>query len=171
MAWVREPNNIVPIMTSNTTPRGVAFASSEGAANVAAAAYNNNLGTAWYPKQSPLTPPPWKLGYEFVEPARIYGYTILSWILVGWAPKNWTFEGWTGTAWKVLHTRTNITAWSTTTPNRYLFTNTEKYLKYQLNVTASNTTNTLWICKLEMLGDPLPEPTANLLIPQAIGCF
>ena len=168
MAWTRDPDNLIQIMTSNTLPSGVAYASSDESNN-AYCAFDNNPGSAWYTFQAPVAP--WKLGYDFANGVVVYKYNILPYSSkVDWTPKNWTFEGWNGLSWVVLHTVTNA-SWSAGVANSYTFANNTKYTKYQLNISATNSGSAPWICELEMIGEPIsgdphsliPKMTSNTL--------
>jgi len=55
------------------------------------------------------------------------------------APKDWTYQGWNGSSWVTLDTQSGITTWVTGTPKIFTgFTNTTKYQKYRLNISANN---------------------------------
>lgn len=102
-------------MTSNTTPSGIASASSEGSWGApyiypAWKAFNHssidNLD-AWLTASNMTTG--W-LSYEFTSPKVISKYTLLQ--RKGQsssAPKSWTFEAFDGVNWIILDTKTNIT--------------------------------------------------------------
>ena len=130
--------NAIPIMTSNTTPSGIA--SSSGI-------WTNNLSYAeWYAFASSGSgylgnnTGCW-LAYEFTSAKIINSYSFGVPINSSSnSMKDWTFEGWTGSSWVVLHTVTNNLAasWASgyTSPS---IGNTTAYIKYRVNATSSNT--------------------------------
>jgi hypothetical protein len=108
----------VPIMTSNTTPSGIA---------------STNVGTAWYAFDAAgfnsdwivdvVSPGTW-LAYEFTSPIAIDQYSF-----AGYSNQNnWTFEAWNGSTWIVLHTITGASVTSYTSP---LLGNSTAYIKYR----------------------------------------
>ena len=129
----------VPAMTSNTTPSGIASASTfYGSGYEAYRAFlNGNSGGPFIAGTAPF----W-LAYEFTSPKIIDRYDMA--IGIGYATSNtmrdWTFEGWTGSAWVVLHTVTNyLTAsWSSGYTSPASIGNTTAYIKYRYNCTAAN---------------------------------
>jgi hypothetical protein len=119
----------VPLMTSNTTPSGIASANFEQSGQPAWFSFNRqtSVGNGLYGSNAPA----W-LAYEFPELKIINAYQL---ILRNdqYDPKDWTFEGWNGTNWIVLHTVVN-NAGSYNSPN---LGNTTPYLKYRINVSAT----------------------------------
>lgn len=126
----------VPVMTSNTTPSGVAASSGVWTNNPAYEAwtafnsaqfgYLANLGPFW-------------LSYEFTTARVISSYAVGA--TTNGSMRDWTFEAWNGASWVVLHTVTNYLAasWSSsgyTSPN---IGNTTAYIRYRFNCTAINT--------------------------------
>lgn len=144
--------NLIPIMTSNTTPSGIASASSIHTTNYDAwEAFDKIKTNCW----STLSNSTGWIKYEFSEPQKISKYTILSAGSVARCPKNWTFEGSNdGVNWTVLDTRTNITVWSGTVKNEFVFNNTNLYIAYRINISANNgDTSYLQIAEMEMMGN------------------
>lgn len=146
-----DPNlNLIPEMTSNTAPSGVARASSiyNGtyepwqALNSTDADYywNSIASTGW-------------IEYQFAEKTIIDKYMLKArqaLIYNDAMPKNWTFEAFDGESWIVLDTRTNQSAWGISEQRQYLFANTKAYIKYRLNVSANNGYNRLQLEQLAM---------------------
>lgn len=132
-------HNLVPAMTSNTTPSGVASASSiYGAGWDAWYAFNGVDDAGWATVSGTLTG--W-LAYEFTSSQYVGSYKIKCQNHVNGptaAPKNWTFEGWNGSSWDTLDTQTNITGWSIGTWKTFSLANTEFYTKFRINITANN---------------------------------
>ena len=133
---------VVPKMTSNTTPEGIADQSSTyGAGDLAWRAFAQNLPNIGW--RSNVTPS-W-ISYQFVSPKVINSYFFINYgVNYGGNPKDWTFEGWNGTSWIVLHTVTNypgnLTSYAS--PN---IGNTTSYIKYRLNISLvfGGTVNTI----------------------------
>lgn len=151
MAFARDPGNVIPIMTSNTSPSGIASAS--GGFNIWQAwrAFNNSLnavdGDGWI-----LSGSTGWISYEFDVGVIITSYNLYS--EVGYPsrePTAWTFEGWNGSVWVVLDTRSGITSWSETEKKSFSFANTTTYKKYRLNVSASKSVY-LSLGEFEMIG-------------------
>ena len=148
--------NLIPIMTSNTEPSGVASASSTFSSFFPAyRAFNhttNSLDDAWYAK----TAPAW-LEYDFPDERCITKYTITSRkpvYVIGQLPCDWTFEGWDENLnkWVVLDTRKNVTDWQEGLRKEFTFLNTKQYKKYRINITANGSKNAqIVIGELEMM--------------------
>lgn len=146
--------NLIPVMTSNTTPSGVASASNVYDGNYEAwRAFDrdNSNYFCWYTYNISYG---W-LQYKFTEKKQIQKYTVTSrnnGTLPLGAPKNWTFEGSNdGVNWDVLDTRINEIAWSSNEKREYIFNNNQLYLYYRINITSSNTSKALGIGELEMM--------------------
>jgi hypothetical protein len=119
------PNMIVPVMTSNNTPSGVASASANNTT-----AFNAFNGIGWFPATSIFT-----LQYDFPSPVIIKKYRVVS--LYNNAPKTWTFQGYniTTSTWDNLDTvTTSINA--TICYISSILANPTAYSSYRLNVTA-----------------------------------
>jgi len=119
------PNMIVPVMTSNTTPSGVASASANNTT-----AFNAFNGIGWYPATSIFT-----LQYNFPSPVIIKKYRVVS--TYNNAPKTWTFQGYntTTSTWDNLDTvTTSVNA--TICYISSILANPTAYSSYRLNVTA-----------------------------------
>lgn len=146
----------IPYMTSNTSPKGIASASSETSTQHPYNAFDgidnnthtwatNSISTGW-------------LSYKFDSPICICNYKISPTIL-NMCPKNWTFEGSNdGTNWVVLDTRNNVTAWTIGLYNTYSFNNTSKYLYYKINISLNGGSPYIQINEFKMLTNLL-EPT------------
>lgn len=127
--------SLIPTMTSNTTPSGVASASSVyGTSWLAFNAFIPNNGD-WVSS----TTTGW-LRYQFPTATVVNTYSLLHWTAgVNGMPKNWTFEGSNdGTNWSVLDTRTNQENWQTKEEREYSFANITQYLNYRINCSANN---------------------------------
>lgn len=124
-------SNLIPIMTSSTTPNGQVTASTQ-VNNDAWKAFNSNTNDGW--NTATYTTTGW-LAYEFLSPVVVDVYTIVA-LTDNRGPKDFTFEGWNGGTWVVLDTRTNITNYSKKL--EFSFSNSTAYIKYRINVSVNN---------------------------------
>ncbi|UOK65274.1 discoidin domain-containing protein [Paenibacillus sp. OVF10] len=133
--------SMIPAMTSNTTPQGVAAASTTYSASLEAwKAFDKNTADAGWLMESNKWNGAW-ISYTFPQPTVINKYGIKG-------PnsnastdnaKSWRFEGSNdGTNWTVLDTKTNQPAWSTGEYREYVFTNKDTYKTCRLVFTANN---------------------------------
>jgi len=134
--------NIVPIMTSNTTPSGIASASTaygNAPGYLAHRAFNevlNDANNAWLSQG--VTGADW-LAYQSPSPERVTRYAIAPNMLMnGSQPKSWRFEGYNGSTWTTLDTRENITSWTAQQYNVYNITNANSYAAHRLFVLSNN---------------------------------
>jgi hypothetical protein len=167
-AEVQYTENVIPAMTSDTSPSGVASASSmyvnaNGSKQYAYLAFDHSTSqlSSWGATANETYG--W-LEYDFTDEKCITKYTLQprEWVVyVTQSPKDWTFEAWDeGTStWVVLDTQTNITGWMVGYKKEFTFSNTKYYHKYRINVssiengsalTAKNA-RTLAIGELEMM--------------------
>jgi hypothetical protein len=146
---------IIPQMTSNTTPSGVANAS----VNVTTAwqAFDINNTSTW----AGSTNGGW-LSYNFPTSRIIIRYGFVSSATNSQSPRTWTFEGSNdGISWDVLDTQTNFTTVINTFYS-FTFTNTTPYTFYRINVTAVQTTGTALVIRtLEMSELNVPYGTIS----------
>ncbi len=155
-------DNVIPSMTSNTSPSGEASASSfyttpDGYKFSAWIAFTNNdysIHSSWSTENGTTTG--W-LAYEFPEAKSITKYTIISRIPVAdikELPRDWTFEAWDARIgkWVVLDTRSKVTDWKTGEIKEFIFENHSLYKKYRINITANcGNSNYTVIGKLGMM--------------------
>ncbi|MDQ0657516.1 hypothetical protein [Paenibacillus sp. W2I17] len=127
----------IPQMTSNTTPSGIAFASSiYGTGYEPWKAFDRNVGD-YYSQNSIKTG---HLGYEFSKRVVIGRYTLTANTIL-FAPKDWTFEGSNdGVVWTVLDTQVNQTWTANNTDKEYSIdiNKTNSYKMYRLNWSSNN---------------------------------
>lgn len=136
--------NLIPAMTSDTSPSGKVSSSSvyTNANGTLLSAYmafdHSTTNYSCWGANSELSG--W-LEYEFADEKTITKYTLQprDWAEYVWqSPKDWTFEAWDeeeGT-WVVLDTQTNITNWSIGAKKEFTFNNSNSYLRYRINVSA-----------------------------------
>lgn len=160
---VQYTDNIIPVMTSNTSPSGEASASSTYCDE------DNNYSSAWlaFDHEGTLSINGWVsnndktgwLAYEFTDSKCITKYTIVSnghhnTTGLNGAPRYWTFEGWDeqSSKWVILDIRKNITDWYLGVKKEFTFLNTNAYKKYRINVTSTkNDGYHVCINELEMM--------------------
>lgn len=162
---VEYTSNVIPTMTSPTSPTGIASASSEFKTADYYPAYlafdkiATTHASAWVAAKGVLTG--W-LAYEFPEEKCITKYTIEPRNWVGYtsqSPKDWTFEAWDNQSntWVILDSRKNITDWKIGSKNVFTFLNTNLYQKYRINITAiGDSALALTIGELEMMETVAP---------------
>jgi len=147
---VAPSTNIIPEMTSNTAPSGVARASSVyTSAYEPWQAFNSTDADLYW---NAITNTGW-IEYEFTEKMIVDKYSLKARQSLDYndaMPKAWTFEGFDGAAWVVLDTQTAQTAWGISEVRTYLFANTVAYSKYRLNISANNGYNRLQLEQLAM---------------------
>jgi hypothetical protein len=128
------PIIITPVMTSNTTPSGIASASSYYGNNPSFLPFNAFArgGNDWLSDGVSG----W-LAYEFTSVKVVAKYQVVapSNGSPSSVPRNWTFEAWNGSAWIILDTVTGNSGTATITRS---IVNTTGYIKYRINVTANN---------------------------------
>jgi len=161
-AFAAEYNEtVIPDMTSNTAPSGIAFSNTTWGPSYDAwkafdRSYPASNGGAQSASHANFATNPWMLGYEFPTNYVIVKYALMA---PDWSPglpqmaKDWTFEGWNGSSWEVLHTVTNETNWSVFEKRTYTVPNPKSYKKYQIRVTANNGyPGYVYITEFEMMG-------------------
>lgn len=135
------PNlNLIPEMTSNTTPSGVCRASS------VYVLYSNDY-KPWNAFNSTSSDLFWDastnhgwIEYQFTEKVIVDKYMLKARQLTEYnlaMPRDWTFEAFDGEKWIVLDTRSGQTSWAVHEQRTFLFTNTTAYSKYRLNVSRN----------------------------------
>lgn len=147
---VAPSTNLIPEMTANTAPSGVARASSVyTSAYEPWQAFNSTDEDLYW---NAITNTGW-IEYQFPEKMIVDKYSLKARQAIEYndaMPMAWTFEGFDGSAWVVLDTRSAQTAWGISEVRTYLFTNTTAYSKYRLNVSANNGYNRLQLEQLAM---------------------
>lgn len=146
-----DPNlNLIPEMTSNTAPSGIARASSiyNGTYEPWQALNSSNADYYW----NSIASSGW-IEYQFTDKKIVDKYMLKARQALEYndaMPKNWTFEAFDGVSWIILDSRSNQTAWGINEQRQYLLTNTKAYSKYRLNVSAANGYNRLQLEQLAM---------------------
>ncbi|MDN9012879.1 hypothetical protein [Brevibacillus laterosporus] len=157
--------NLIPKMTSNTSPEGIASASSQ--LEITTPPYHAFDHTDTNYGWSSNKPQGW-LAYEFPTKTIVNKYTLLPSVRDNLTanPKTWTFEGWNGTEWVVLDSQNNIGDWEMHKKKEFIFNNNTPYIKYRINITATNGYKIISIKEMEMMNtnassEPEPEPNPN----------
>jgi hypothetical protein len=128
--------NLIPVMTSNTTPSGIASASSYVANSEPWKAFDNEPGSNyWWQGSSNNSPNEW-LAYEFPTNQIVNAYSIKKIQgAVGGTPTEWTFEGWDGSSWIILDEQTlSDSDWDTSPIYEFNINNNVAYKKYRINI-------------------------------------
>lgn len=130
--------NLIPEMTSNIAPSGVARASSIYTSNYEPwQAFNNHSDDYYW---NSITNTGW-IEYQFPEKMIVDKYMLKARQLTIYndaMPRDWTFEGFDGEKWVVLDRQTGQTNWGVYQSRTYLFANTTAYSKYRLNVSRND---------------------------------
>ncbi|MCU0287024.1 MAG: discoidin domain-containing protein [Acidobacteria bacterium] len=152
--------NLVPVMTANNLPSGVANASSTYSSSYPAwKALDGNdeseAGSRWISQYvSGFTTPQW-ISYQFSYPKYITGYYILPEYYSSTknrTPKDWKLEGWNGSSWVTLDSRTNFQLdieWNSA-GLYFIVPNPGIYSNYRLYVTAVNGSDVVSIRRWKM---------------------
>lgn len=156
---IQYTDNVIPAMTSNTSPSGEASASTvyqdtKYPAYLAFDHISNSISSAWVCAYGSSTG--W-LAYEFENKKCITKYTLVSRnpvTEITEMPKTWTFEAYNEETdrWIILDKQTNITMWTIGVKKEFVFSNTSNFKKYRINVSANcDSSHSLVIGELEMM--------------------
>lgn len=139
-------SNAIPIMKSDTSPSGIASASSIENSNTSAwKAFDNGADyNLWSTSNGILSG--W-LAYEFPLPTVITEYIIKG--AGSYSPYSWSFEGFNGVGWDVLDVRDEVT-FNGYEIKSFTFTNIKQYKKYRINV-SKNGGNTSYLRISELM--------------------
>lgn len=127
-------SNLIPLMTSNSSIYGTAYASSEWATHEAYKAFDHDNSTYWSTSSGVYG----ELRFTFPSSEKVKTYTVrTSSQPLANVPKTWTFQGSNdGVSWTVLDT---VSSWLS--PNftyTYSIPNNSYYDRYRLVITANN---------------------------------
>ncbi|EON72829.1 discoidin domain-containing protein [Lysinibacillus sphaericus] len=141
--------NLIPTMTSPTSPSGKCSASSQG--NSPHLAFDR-ADTRWITAVDVGGKA--TLSYEFPSTTVVNKYSVKYYAsYVYHCIKSWTFEGsMDGNNWTILDTRKNISDWILAQDNikEFTFTNADEYLMYRLNITETISGNFVTVGELAM---------------------
>ncbi|MFF3149506.1 discoidin domain-containing protein, partial [Streptomyces sp. NPDC057927] len=152
--WIpNSSNNLIPVMTSNTTPSGRAFASHIGSIQPYLA-FDGIRNAEGFKSNGYSTGVPIKghLGYEFPTGRVVTSYNVVSVNSNPHAmPKDWTFEGSNDSTngrdgnWDILDTQENQTWGKGAEVRVFQINNKKDYKIYRLNYTSSNGLNAMYL--------------------------
>ena len=138
--------NLIPTMTSNTAPYGIASASTEN--TYARMAMDKSNSTYWSTTTGGVTP--CNLNYLFILPQIIDSYSITASTTTNTAPHDWKFQGRNAGTWTDLDTQAHI-SFTSNEKKTYTFVNTTAYQEYRILVSANNGGTTTQIAEIEMM--------------------
>ena len=145
--------DIIPNMTSNILPNGVASAGTNYVGYYPWQAFNGTLSDindCWITNN---TVSDW-LKFDFGTTKMIlqYNLTARNATAINTAPKDWTFEGSNDdTNWTVLHTVINQTSWTNSQKRTFPISNTQQFRYYRINISSNNGGASIAIGELEMI--------------------
>jgi hypothetical protein len=150
-------------MTSDSTPSGVAFASSFRAGFNPYFAFDLNTGTSWQSNTNFTG----ILGYQFPTAKTIKQYLFLTTAGGQYNPYDWTFQGSNdGTSYTTLETVTAFSSAPNTWYTRSLASNTGSFTYYRMNIT--NTAAPGWPVIVEL---QMGETTGSVYATGSGGTF
>lgn len=160
--------NIIPKMTSDTAPSGIAFASTMAATSNPFKAFNRieyPTDGYWMPGTGDL--PQW-VGYEFPVAKKICKYTlgVINWTDVGRRPRNWEFQGSNdGIDWITLDSQSDM-SFAAGERKSFIFNNSNSYTKYRVYITVNGGATTYGACidEIEMMETVLPTNSSYRLL-------
>ncbi|MDK8188848.1 hypothetical protein QP794_01960 [Paenibacillus sp. UMB7766-LJ446] len=147
--YIESIENAIPVMTSNTTPSGIASASSINSTSFDAYQAFNGIQDERYAWAS-LTPVSW-LQYQFPQKKIIYKYSLSmrtnsTYYATGEPPKTWTFEGSNdGANWTILDTQSNNTTLARGVIEEYRISNSKAYTHYRVNISENQGNATITV--------------------------
>lgn len=150
--------NVVPKMTSATTPLGVVSSSSNFSANETAYKAFDRVPTPssrWSSATLSSNPLPAWIAYDFGLDVIINSYAITS--QNGYEPSTWQFQAWDGATWVDLDSQSNQ-IWDSSERKEYnINSNGTAYSQYRLYITDTTVVspNVVIVCELELLA---PDP-------------
>ncbi|TQK73506.1 hypothetical protein FB479_102135 [Brevibacillus sp. AG162] len=168
--------DLIPTMTSHSSPEGIASASSENQEQqkyFAYLAFDDTTIPDGFDVWASLTTSNEWLQFEFTSKKQIQKYTLepKNYAHSGsptdgmsQAPKDWQFQAWNGADWIVLDSQSGITDWVPGTKKEFMFNNSNSYNKYRIFITANNGGWAISLGQMEMMEkinstpDPDPEP-------------
>ena len=144
-------SNIIPNMTSDTSPSGICTASS---------IWYSCLPYTSFRKEDKVPQGGWIshpyttcwIAYEFPAATTVTGYSFTSIIQgLSYCPKDWTFEGtYDGETWEVLDSHNNFI--QNTSRNCFPLANAATYKKYKINMLNNTSGSTVSFSSIEFFG-------------------
>lgn len=155
--------NLIPHMTSNTSPKGIVDASGFRTTGTEPwrafnGIYTGDSNEAWQANARTG----W-LSYEFDKEVTIEGYSLKGRSdVANMSPVDWVFEAYDNSEWIILDKVVGEN-WSDYNGEfkRYKLNNTEAYKKFRINITKNNG-NVLYVCIAEMQINLFSNVSINL---------
>lgn len=159
-AFTGHGTDIVPTMTSNTAPSGVASASSENLA-LAYKAFNDSATHTWQESwSSDSTSYPITLQYQFTEAKTILEYSIQAANYATHMPTAWTLQGSNnGADWTTIDT-VAVSGLTQDSKAYYTVDTPGPYAYYRLSITAVSGNNGPEIAEWELMDTATLNPPA-----------
>ncbi|RRJ66413.1 hypothetical protein EHV15_28440 [Paenibacillus oralis] len=146
---IPDETNLIPKMTSNTTPSGVASTSSVYGSGVYPYLAFDQSDSKWL---SGNVGGKAILSYKFAEPKIVSAYSLKYYASYnGHNLKDWKFEGSNdGTIWDILDSQSGIGDWTSDVKKTFLFKNKKQYMYYRLNITATSSNTYVALGEMEI---------------------
>lgn len=146
--------NLVPVMTSNTSPFGVASCSENYGSTPPWCAFVGPGVNGWITNGSAL--PQW-IGYQFPQATVATQYGINPWSADNFpsrTPTAWKLQGSNdGNSWTDLDSQTSFTSWRLNTEQLFTITgNSKAFAYYRLYITANGGNGYTGLHQLRLLG-------------------
>jgi len=137
--FICAPTNLVPTMTSSTSPSGLVTRSGVYDSTYEAwQAFDGNNNSMWI--SGVFQTPAW-IAYQWGDGQRFvtsYAIDFVNGSLTSRAPRDWTFEGWDGATWTVIDTRFSQVDWQGVERRAFNVAFPGNYNAYRLNVSDDN---------------------------------
>lgn len=156
-----ESEDLIPRMYSNTSPTGLASASSSYSSTYYPswkafdAEDESGSWSRWISQPAGTFTGQW-LAYEFEEPITIMAYNITPETggCINRTPNSWYLQAWNGSYWQTLDSRSGytITDWQSEYSRKFTIQYPKKYKKYRLYVEHVNGSNVVSIRKFKIFG-------------------
>lgn len=156
--------NLVPVMTSNTAPSGVASSSGDYSTSKAFNAFDG------YTAQGQANPAMWTwqsdavacwLQYQFAAAQTVAFYKMFAYG-AAYAPRDWVFQGSNdGSTWVTLDTQADV-SWSSQSESKiYAVSTPAAYTYYRITVSDNNGGARTIIAELQMFGTAVSQEQAT----------
>lgn len=143
-SYVHNPDDITPLMTSDTAPSPNVVSASSNLSNYPpygafTHTANSAVGQVWV-TDTDITTGWIKFDFGVGNTHRVIKYTVSAYdgANIARSPKTWTLQGSNNDSdWDVLDTQTNVAAWIDLEMRTYSFSNTTAYRYYKMDFTAN----------------------------------
>jgi len=143
--------DVIPTMTSNTSPLGIATSSNTIVGQEPYKAFDKNITTYWGSFTYGNWLPQW-VAYEFPTAKIIKKYAVKAVNTAdgGYNPKSWQFQGYDGANWVDLDIVVNEPQFGNFERREYSIDTPASYIKYRIYVTEAQSYAYTEIAELEM---------------------